>query len=780
MVTDPTRVTSTSVTLIDHIYTTFPDYVIDVQVPYYAPSDHYPICCTINKFNKTSPKENKHLEIQYRNFKKFSEVDFIKDLTSQPFDVIFEIEDPNEALDLWYDLIKTVLNKHAPIVKKRIKRKYQPKWYNENVRESRINRDHFKKINNHDKYKQHRNMTSSYIRSSKREYFTNAIESDRSCKELWKHLKDLNSTTKQNITCLKKDNTHLTDIKDIVNHLNDHFSTIGSKLIQSPKQEFESEKITSFVNDKISENVFFSLYSVTVSDVFKELENLDSSKSTGLDELGPRILKLSAPIIADSLTHIINLSLCTCNFPKILKDARVAALYKGGDDTDVNNYRPISILPTVSKIFEKIVYKQLYSYLVRHKLLLKQQSGFRAGHSCNTALIKLIDDWLSEMDKGNFSCALFLDFRKAFDIVNHEILLSKLRLYRCDDHSINFFRSYLSDRSQKVKIGQDTSDFQPIYSGVPQGSILGPLLFVIFINDLPLVLENVNADLYADDTTIHKSASSVDVLSTALNADFQNITEWCIENNMVLNTDKTKVMLIGSNRRHMVNESDVKIRVDENTFITSVENQKLLGVHIDKTLSWEAHIDKLCSIIVSRLSLLSRIKLYLSSDCLKLYYNSYILSIMDYCCSVWGNATKTQIDKIYKLQKRAARIILNVTTETPSSVMFKKLEWLTIYNRIEYFKAIMMFKCMNDLAPEYLLELFQKSSSINTYSLRSSTCNNIHVQRARTNFGQRTFQYSGIMLWNSLPQDLKSCNNIISFKKKCAAYLLNKQETEFL
>ena len=549
-------------------------------------------------------------------------------------------------------------------------------------------------------------MTSSYIRSSKREFFKNAVESDRNCKELWKHLKDLNSTTKQNITSLKKDDTLLTNVKDIVNHLNDHFSTIGSKLIQNPKQTFESEKITSFVNEKISEHVFFSLYTVTVSDVLKELEDLDSSKSTGLDELGPRILKLSAPIIADSLTHIINLSLCTCIFPNILKDARVAALYKGGDDTDVNNYRPISVLPTVSKIFEKLVYKQLYSYLVRHKLLLKQQSGFRAGHSCNTALIKLIDNWLNEMDKGNFNCALFLDFRKAFDIVNHEILLSKLRLYRCDDHCINFFKSYLSDKSQKVKIGQETSEFKPIHSGVPQGSILGPLLFVIFINDLPLVLKNVNADLYADDTTIHKSASSIDVLNIALNDDFYNIKEWCSENDMVLNTDKTKVMLIGSTRRHLENENDVRIKVDENTFITSVENQKLLGLYIDKTLSWEAHIDKLCSIIVNRLSLMSRIKLYLSSNSLKLYYNSYILSIMDYCCSVWGNATKTQINKIYKLQKRAARIILNVNTETPSSIMFKKLEWLTIYNSIEYFKAIMMYKCMNGLAPEYLSELF--------------------------------------------------------------------------
>ena len=185
-----------------------------------------------------------------------------------------------------------------------------------------------------------------------------------------------------------------------------------------------------------------------------------------------------------------------------------------------------------------------------------------------------------------------------------------------------------------MRIGQESSDFQSVNSGVPQGSILGPLLFVLFINDLPLVLQDVNADLYADDTTLHKSSPSVDVLNTSLNIDFHNIIEWCNDNNMILNTEKTKVMLVGSERRHAANDSDIRIKVNENTFITSVETQKLLGVFIDKTLSCDTHIDILCTIIVSRISLMNRLKLFLSSNCLKLYYNSYILSIMDYCCSV--------------------------------------------------------------------------------------------------------------------------------------------------
>ena len=197
-----------------------------------------------------------------------------------------------------------------------------------------------------------------------------------------------------------------------------------------------------------------------------------------------------------------------------------------------------------------------------------------------------------------------------------------------------------------------------------------------------------------------------------------------------------------------MNETDVRIKVDEANFIRSVETEQLLllCIYIDKTLSWEVQIDKFCSIIVSRLYLMSRLKVYLPSNCLKLYYNSYILSVMDYCCTVWGNASCTHIDKLYKLQKRAARIILNATTETPSAVMFKKLEWLTIYNRIDYFRAVMMYKCMNGLAPEYLTEFFKKCSFVNNYTLISTNLDNLHVQRPNTNFGKRTFQYSRIIL----------------------------------
>ena len=219
------------------------------------------------------------------------------------------------------------------------------------------------------------------------------------------------------------------------------------------------------------------------------MKSLDVSKATGLDLIGPKILKIAPDILCPSISYLVNKSLTSGIFPQQWKEAKISPIFKTGSKDDVNNYRPISILPTLSKIIEKWIQKHLMSFLNSHNVLHEKQSGFREGHSTEFALILMIDSWLKAINDGKFVGCLMVDFRKAFDLVDHSILLQKLKLYKCDENSLSWFKSYLSNRTQRVSMNNKCSASEPIRYGVPQGSILGPLMFLIFINDLPLVLK---------------------------------------------------------------------------------------------------------------------------------------------------------------------------------------------------------------------------------------------------------------------------------------------------
>ena len=562
---------------------------------------------------------------------------------------------------------------------------------------------------------------------------------------------------------------------DICENFNDHFSSVADHIIKNHKSNASTEKLDIWVNSKLSTNDIFSYKCILPEEVLTELLKLDVHKSSGLDGISPSILKISAYVIYESLTHIYNLSLCTGTFPSKLKMARVTPLFKAGDSSNMNNYRPISVLPVLSKLFEKMVYSQIYEYLTKFNLIHANQSGFRSKHSCVTALTKIVDELLKEIDQGYYSGVLFLDFKKAFDMVNHAILVSKLQSYKLDNLALKWFDSYLSERSQKVVLNNYESNAQAVHYGIPQGSILGPLLFLLYINDLPLYLDNSTSDLYADDTTIHCSSSSVSNINMKLNNDMKKIHDWCNDNDMVINTEKSKSMIVGSCHKLQNADSDLKI-LYEDILLENVENEKLLGIYIDNSLSWSEQINHMVSKISSRLGLLSRLRTYLPMEGLIMYYNGYILPLFDYCCTIWGETTYSNVERLFKLQKRAARIILNAKYDVSSSSLFHKLGWLTIQKRIEYHKGVLMFKCVNKTAPDYLCNLFISCTNATRYSLRSAEHGNLFVPRPNSNFMKRTFHYSGTILWNSLPTSLKSMQNIDTFKIKYMQYLMNQQE----
>ena len=399
-------------------------------------------------------------------------------------------------------------------------------------------------------------------------------------------------------------------------------------------------------------------------------------------------------------------------FLQILKKANVTPIFKGSDKTDPNNYRPISILPTMSKIFERHVANQLKNFLEKTGVLYSHQSGFSEKHSCQTALIHLIDTWLTDIDKGNVIGSVFLDLRKAFDLVDHEMLLHKLKMYHFSDNSCKLFGSYLKDRFQMVKHGTMVSGMKPVLSGVPQGSILGPILFLLYVNDLPLNLSS-RLDMYADDATLHKSSSCIRQIDTTLQDDVLEVQKWCVNNNMVLNANKTTCMLIGTkNRLRKTHNLDLKT---SDSKIENVRTQKLLGVYIDSTLSWKIHVGKTCAKLSTKLHLLKRIKFFLTPEMQQTFYNSYITPYFDNGCVTWSQCKSTCISRITKLQKRAARIILNKPIRSFSKENFVSLKWLAFKTRCMYFTTLMVYKTINGLTPPYMSNLF---NYVGTNSIR--------------------------------------------------------------
>lgn len=773
LVTEPTRITETTATLIDHVYTTHPENIGQCVTSSLSLSDHFPICFC-RKINSKIPKD-KHITTTYRSFKQFDENRFISDVSNDLNTFVADKFNIDDDFSIWYSLILNNLNNKAPIKSKRVKHKRMPEWFTPDITRMQALRDKCKRLKQWGDYKKYRNKTKHLIRQAKRKYFSNCINKSKDTKSIWKHLRNVNTGAKTDSSNLPKEleisNEIITDSMNIANKLNTYFASVAEILNDNNSNgntsSVDLNKISQYIDKKVPKDIQFAIPLITPEQVTMHINKLDPSKSTGLDGLGPRIIKLAAQALSPSIASLINKSITTGQFPSQMKQAKVHPIHKGGEKSDPSNYRPISILPTISKIFEKHVNKHLMAFLNKYKLLHENQSGFRPKHSCQTALVKLIDDWMECIDKGDMVGALFIDFRKAFDLVDHTILLNKLSLYKLNSSSLEWFTSYLSSRQQAIESDKGLTDFTTVSSGVPQGSILGPTLFLIFINDLPLYFKKCSSDLYADDTTVHTHSNNIDTIETDLQNELGNTQTWSKKNKMNVHTTKTSCMLVGTKKR-LSDSRSLTITVNDVT-IQNVSKQKLLGVYIDENLTWSPHIDHLCSIVSSKISLLRQLATYVPTRVQKLYYQGYILPYIDYGSVIWGAASGTNIERLAKLQKRAARIILHANYDTPSDQMFKDLHWLSVPDRLKYNKAVLTYRAVNNLSPEYISKLLKPMSEVHTLNLRSSVNGTLYVPKSRTSLYDGSFSCSAPRLWNALPQTITNAGSLSAFKQSLKA-----------
>ena len=500
----------------------------------------------------------------------------------------------------------------------------------------------------------------------------------------------------------------------------------------------------------------------------QQLTTLNPKKAVGLDGISSRFLRDGATAIVEPVSHMINLSITTETVPTAFKVAKVVPLFKKGSKVDAGNYRPVSILNVMSKILERAVHGQVRDYLERRGILFSHQSGFRGKYSTDTCLIDLSDFIRGEMSNGNLVGMVCIDLQKAFDTVEHTILLSKLSAIGFSDSAVNWFRSYLESRVQCTEVDGQRSSFLEISCGVPQGSILGPQLFLIYVNDMYSCL-TCRLSLYADDSALFFAHKDPAVIATRLGIELANCKRWLTDNRLSLHMGKTECLLFGTSRKlKKVGSFDISC---EGLPIKRVSMIKYLGMELDETLSGEAHGKKLIGKCVGRISFLYRYSTLLDQKTRAILCSALIQPYLDYCCSSWYSSLsvklKLQIDVI---QRRMVRFVFSYGPRFHVDLThLKQLSWMSISDRVGYFKRMHVFKMRQGLAPSYLTERFTRIEHAHSYGTRGSG-RNFSVSEEICG-SLVSFSYTAVKLWNQLPNEIKEAGTMAIFKRKLREFI---------
>jgi hypothetical protein len=597
--------------------------------------------------------------------------------------------------------------------------------------------------------------------------------SKNKCQATWRTISSNTSdNTKENdIQEIQFNNNLFSDPQRICDILNNHFihtSNPNSNHLSNISNSFSNTLPVNSNTLPVNNNTMF-LRPVDSTEIYRIIMTLKNSKASGYDSITTKVLKSCAQYICIPLAHVINLSFVEGIFPEKLKLSIVKPLFKKGNKQDPSNYRPIALIPVISKILEKAFYTRMYGFLTKYDILCPEQYGFRGNKSTTQACFELIK-YVTESINNNIPVAsVFLDMSKAFDSVNHSKLLCKIERYGVRGRAYDWLKSYLQDRAQCTEISRLTkinnnilkqtyrSEYKSNCTGIPQGSILGPLLFLLYVNDLPKATVQKSI-LFADDTTLVIKCFNRITFKQDVEKSLVDIINWLNKNNLSISISKTKyIQFISYNS----NRLPMTIKHNNET-VDEVASLKFLGVTIDKHLNWKEHIDQVCNKLNRFVFALRRLRNTVSVEAAITAYHGYVSSVLSYGLILWGNSV--DVDRVFKIQKKCVRAVCNARIDDSCIPLFKKLNILPL--PCLYIRDVCVFVCNNQ-------SHFKTRGEIRDRQTRQKVMNQLYKPPARKAIYSKNVFNMCIELFNNLPDEIKLLRGN-SFKHRLSTWLLDK------
>ena len=767
VITEPTRVTATTSTLIDLMLTSCPENVkthgvVDTS----GISDH---CLTFLAYSLKKPKFKPKM-VTRRDFRNFNKDAFLHDMSLAPWGNIEAVDDDDvdNKVTIFENIHREIIDKHAPYRTFRVTRPASP-WMTDEIKEMMDSRDRYKNKFNIDKspateilFKDLRNRVTHALRQSKIKCFNERINTKiKDPKQFHRALKNfsvVHSNKNSNDQCIMDP------------------TALNEAFLKNNNSKVDNILITDEVNKVLqnSKPQVFSFSEVTIGQVIKMVRTIKSN-ACGVDDISAYFLKLGIEHSVYAFTDIINASITYNKFPERWKKALVKPLPKVANPVSATDYRPISLLPAFSKILEKLIAKQMVEYLKNTGYLDNLQSAYKQSHSTITALLNVTDDIYEALEDSELTFLILLDYSKAFDCANHRLILAKLRAAGFCDDSLSWITSYLSGRTQKVFTNSQESSWKSVINGVPQGSVLGPLLFTVLISDISDAIKRGKYHLYADDTQLYYRCKVEDANATIakINSDLKNISEYSQRNCLKLNAGKSKFIVIGSRPNLKKLKSTVldEIKLGPDTIVREYA-VKNLGILFDEYFTWIKHVNLITAKSYGKLRHSYRFKNFLSPAAKWNLSETYILSQFNYGDIILQGLSNQLIQKIQKVQNSCIRFSFGLRKYDHVSATRKSNNILCMHDRRLLHSLTLMFKITKNLAPIYLTDRVTFRNSLHNYNTRRK--NDIVIPFARTRMRALSYFIETANIFNAFTESVEVSNiSVNTFKNKCRKYLID-------